>query len=67
MLRPGRARPAEACKLQLGPSNAVLRRMLRHSRSVVSREGWKRGVSGGLTGLITPTMPKLMQEPGAEQ
>jgi len=44
MLRLGRARPVEACKLQLGPSHAVLRRMLRHSRSVVSREGWKRGV-----------------------
>ena len=67
MLRLGKARLVEACKLQSGPSSTVLGRMLWHSGSVVSREGWKRGVSGGLTGLITPTMPKLMQEPGAEQ
>ena len=44
MLRLGRARLVEACKLQSEPSNAVLRRMLWHSGSVVSREGWKRGV-----------------------
>ena len=67
MLRLGRDRPVEASQLYSGPSNTVLRRVLWHSGSVVSREEWKRGVSGELTGLITPTMPKLMQEPGAEQ
>jgi len=44
LFRLGWAGPVEACKMNPGPSDAVLGRMLWHSRGVVSREGWERGV-----------------------